>query len=104
MTSDRESLIAGDHGPLGMTLGNVLTELVSSGFRVWDVHESTDGRYEVLLDREIDEKTAQLLAAADGLLVFADFDENDCQRGYGILCQQTGHHVNGPVSDGTGHS
>ena len=103
-TKDRETLLAGNPAPVGPKLAGVLSDLLNRGFQVWDVHVSTDGRYEVLLDREINRQTAMELALPRGVEVFEDHDEYDCQRGVGFLCQETGHCVNGPVSDGKGRS
>lgn len=103
-TKDRETLLAGDPAPVGPALAGVLSDLLKRGFHVWDVHVSADGRYEVLLDREIDSPLAMGLALPRGVEVFEDYDEHGGQRGFGFLCQETGHCVNGPVSDGKGRS
>jgi len=60
-TKDREALLAGDPTPVGPALAGVLSDLLKRGFHVWDVHVSTEGRYEVLLDREIDRQPAEEL-------------------------------------------
>ncbi len=104
-TSNRERLLAGDPEPVGPALAGVLSELLKRGYRVWDVHGPADGGlHEVLLDREIDTLTSEQVVLPRGVVTYEDYDEHDNQRGYGFLCQETGHCVNGPVSDGKGHS
>jgi len=86
----REVLLAGDPAPIGPALASVLSELLKRGFHVWDVHVSTAGRYEVLLDREIDSQLAEELSLPRGVETFEDHDEQDRRRGLGFLCQETG--------------
>ncbi len=96
--SPRAFLMEGDPSPLGVKLAHVFTALWQRGYRVFDVHESPDGRLEVLMDKDIPPELGAELTLPTGIVCYDDHDEDDIPRGIGFLCEATRHCVNGPVS------